>query len=184
MNSQLMEKFVIAAQAFVAWIVNNIVSVIPFWCVRRVFIRLMGVKIGKGSQLNMRTYLLGPGKFVVGEFTHINPCCLIDYRGGVEIGSSISISHRVMLITGGHDPQAHDFKELRAPIIIHDHVWIGAGAIILKGVEIGEGAVVAAGAVVTKDVPPYVIVAGIPARKIGDRNRDLDYKCYTTNIFM
>ena len=63
-------------------------------------------------------------------------------------------------------------------------MWIGAGATILKGVDIGEGAVVAAGAVVTKNVAPYSIVAGVPAKKIGERNKELDYKCYTANILM
>ncbi len=179
-----LNKGLSAIRAFFAWIENNVISVVPLWCVRKMYHRLMGVKIGKGAQLNLRTYLMGPGKLVVGDYTHVNPGCLIDYRGGIEIGSSVSISHRVMLITGGHDVSSPVFEEAHAPIKIGDHVWIGAGAIVLKGVEIGEGAVVAAGAVVTKDVPPFTIVGGVPAKKIGDRGKNLDYRCYTTNIFM
>lgn len=179
-----LNKVASAIWAFFAWIENNIISVVPLWSVRKIYHRLMGIKIGKGSQLNLRTYLMGPGKLVVGDYTHVNPGCLIDYRGGIEIGSSVSISHRVMLITGGHDLGSSVFEESHAPIKIGDYVWIGAGAIVLKGVEIGEGAVVAAGAVVTKDVPPFTIVGGVPAKKIGDRVKNLDYRCYTTNIFM
>ena len=174
----------IAIRAFFAWIENNVVAIIPLWCVRRIYHRMMGIKIGRGSQLNMRTYLMGPGAFSIGEHSHVNPGCLIDYRGGVEIGSCVSISHRAMLITGGHDVQSKDFCEIRKPIKIGDYVWIGAGATVLQGVEVGEGAVVAAGAVVVDDVAPFTIVGGVPARKIGDRHRDLNYKCQTTNIFM
>ena len=177
-------KMVIAFRAFFAWVENNIVAVIPFWFIRRAYHRLMGMKIGRGSQLNMRTYLIGPGTISVGKYTHINPGCLLDLRGGIEIGSRVSISHRVMLITGGHDVNSCDFTEIRKPIKVCDYVWIGAGATLLQGVEVGEGAVVAAGAVVVDDVPPYTVVGGVPARKIGERARGLEYKCRTTNIFM
>lgn len=177
-------KAKIAVQAFFAWLANNIVAVIPFWCVRRAYYCMMGLKIGHGSQLNMRTYLIGPGSFYMGDFSQVNPGCLIDCRGGIEIGSGVSISHRVMLVTGSHDVQSPVFEVVKAPIKIGNHAWIGAGATILKGVEIGEGAVVAAGAVVTKNVEPFTIVGGVPAQKIGARNKELDYKCYTANILM
>lgn len=183
MNS-LIRRARSAVWALFAWVENNIVAVIPLWFVRKVYHRLMGIKIGRGTQLNMRTYLIGPGNFSIGQFSHINPGCLIDYRGGIEIGSCVSISHRVMLFTGGHDTQSAKFLEVYKPIRICDHVWIGAGATILQGVEIGEGAVVAAGAVVVDNVPPFSIVGGVPARKICDRVKGLDYRCYTTNIFM
>ena len=177
-------KISIGIQAIWAWISNYIISVVPFWCIRKIYYRLNGIKIGSGTCINMLTYMLGPGTLMIGEYSHINPGCFIDYRGGITIGSSVSISHRVMLITGGHEVQSPTFEEAHMPIKIADYVWIGAGAIVLKGVEIGKGAIVAAGAVVTKNVPPYAIVGGVPARKIGDRVRNLDYKCYTTNIFM
>jgi len=166
------------------WFTNNVVAVVPFWTFRRLWHRVCGVSIGRGSVLNMRTYLLGPGRLVVGHHTHVNPGCLIDCRAGVEIGSSVSVSHRVMLLTGGHDIHSNSFREDDQPIKIGDFVWIGAGATVLKGVTIGKGAVVAAGAVVTKDVEPFAVVGGVPARVIGKRNDKLSYQCGTTNIFM
>ena len=63
------------------------------------------------------------------------------------------------------------------PIVINDYAWLGVGCTVLQGVEIGKGAIVAAGSVVTKSVPPFDIVAGVPARKIGIRRKDLDYHC-------
>lgn len=83
-----------------------------------------------------------------------------------------------------HDVQSSTFGYVSAPITICDYVWGGINATILKGVTIGEGAVVAAGAVVTKDVESYAIVAGVPARKIGERPKGLDYKCSMPDLFV
>lgn len=177
-------KLRIAFDFVLLWALNNLVAYVPFWVVRKAAYRLVGWQIGKGALVNMRLYALGPGKLKVGEFSHVNQGCLFDCRAGIEIGNSVSISHRVMLVTGGHDIQSSDFREDDRPIRIGDHVWIGAGATVLKGVSIGEGAVVAAGAVVTKDVAPFTVVGGVPAREIGTRNPNLDYKCRRPNLFM
>jgi len=69
------------------------------------------------------------------------------------------------------------------PIVIEDYVWIGVGATILPGVKLGKGAVVAAGAVVTKDVSPFSVVAGIPAKQIALRPDNLNYKCNANGLF-
>ena len=79
-------------------------------------------------------------------------------------------------MTLGHDPQSSTFGDRGGDVIIGDRVWIGYGALVMPGITIGEGAVVAAGAVVTKDVEPFTIVAGVPAKPIGQRNRDLTYE--------
>lgn len=96
-------------------------------------------------------------------------------RGDVTIGNNVMMATRVIIYGRDHafgdtsvpmmDQGMGDF----APIVIEDDVWIGAAAIILKGVRVGRGAIVAAGAVVTKDVPPYAIVGGNPARIIRSR---------------
>ena len=75
-----------------------------------------------------------------------------------------------------HDPQHPDFDCRGGPVTIGDRAWIGARAIILPNTRIGEGAVVSAGAVVTRDVDPYTIVGGNPARPVGERTRDLRYQ--------
>jgi maltose O-acetyltransferase len=102
---------------------------------------------------------------------------LIVGRGKIFIGNSVSISFGVKLITGSHKVNSESFFGEFKPININDYVWIGAGAIVLPGCSIGRGAVVAAGSVVTKNVDAYSVVAGIPARKIGERNINLNYKC-------
>ena len=80
-------------------------------------------------------------------------------------------------VTGSHDYKSPNFQGIFKPIVIEDYAWIGVGATILQGVTIGRGAVVCAGAVVTKDVPAYAVVAGVPAKTIGSRPKNLDYEC-------
>lgn len=159
------------------YLVNNIIPHLPFWSWRRALLKLLGMKIGKGTQIMMRNYIINANLLTIGENSHINTQCILDARGGLTIGNSVSISHRVNIMTGSHDIQSRNFQGIFKPIIIEDYVWIGINATILQGVTIGEGAVVCAGAIVTKDVPPYSVVAGVPAKQIGIRPTDLDYKC-------
>lgn len=87
----------------------------------------------------------------------------------ITIGRDVQIGPSVQLLTPTHplDPQARRNKlEAGAPIVIHDNVWLGGGAIVLAGVTIGENSVIGAGAVVTRDVPANVVAVGNPARVI------------------
>ncbi len=117
------------------------------------------------------------GKLVsIGAGTVINTGCLLYTTGGLTIGRQVSVSAGVWLLTGTHNINDPNFIVEFRPIVIGDYVWIGSRAIIQAGVTIGEGAVVMAGAVVTRDVPPYAIVGGVPARQVGERAlRDPSY---------
>lgn len=166
-------------RAFVLeYMVNDVLPHIPFWMLRRCYLRSMGMRIGRGSFIMKHCYLHNANKIAVGQFCHINRNCMLDGRGEIKIGNSVSVSCNASLVTGGHDSQSADFSGVFKPIVIDDYVWIGYGATILQGVHIGQGAIVSAGAVVTRDVAPYSIVAGIPAKKIGERNRMLNYECH------
>ena len=87
-------------------------------------------------------------------------------------------------MTGSHDINSEDFKYKGQPIDIDDYAFIGVNTIVLQGVKIGKGAVVCAGAVVTKNVPDYAIVAGVPTKIIGFRNKNLNYKCEPDSWFL
>ena len=102
----------------------------------------------------------------IGRNVFINSSCHFQDQGGITIGDDVLIGHNVVLATIDHDLNPRDRRNHYAPIHIGDRVWIGASVVITKGVTIGEGAVIAAGAVVTKDVPAYTVVGGVPARVI------------------
>jgi len=175
----------IAYVFFAEFVLNYVVSFFPVFWVRKLYYRLCGIIIGKKSIINMQQFfVLGSAKIKIGNNSHINHNCFIDGRAGITIGNSVSISHNVSIVTVSHDVLSPSFKMKAAPVIIEDYVWIGINATILQGVRIGKGAVIAAGAIVTKDVPPFSIVAGIPAKETGKREiGNIDYVCKWDKFF-
>ena len=162
---------------YINWFLTYIVGHFPIWFVRKFFFQIAGSKLGAGTIVSLGCQFLRADRVEIGENTHINRKTFVDGRGYCKIGNSVSISHDCLLLTGTHDVQSECFLEVHKPIVVRDHVWVGARALILAGVTIGEGAVVAAGSVVATDVEPFTIVGGVPAKKIGERNKDLNYKC-------
>ena len=99
------------------------------------------------------------------SFINYNVVILDSFK--VKIGSNVRIAPNVVISSATHSLDvANRYKTCGGEVVIEDNVWIGAGAIILPKVKIGEGAIVGAGAVVTKDVPPFTVVAGVPAKEI------------------
>ena len=168
----------------VEYVTNHIVAHTPYWKFRKFYYKLLGMNISNNSIINMNLYLVNAKQITIGSHTHINRNCFLDGRAGITIGDGVSISHNVSIITGGHDYNSPSFTGRFCPITIGSHVWIGINAIILQGVTIGNGAVIAAGAVVTKDVPPYTVVGGVPAKFICNRNKDLKYQCHWDKPFV
>ena len=113
----------------------------------------------------------------IGINSVINRNCYLDGRGGLTIGNNVSVSPEVHFITATHDAQNKNFAYTINSVVVEDFVWVGTRATILPGVTLGKGCVIATGAVVSKNVDPYTIVGGVPAKKIGDRISDLDYHC-------
>jgi len=135
-----------------------------------------GMKIGKRARVEGGCVILGgPQRITIGARTVVNRGVVLDGRFPLNIGANVSISIQSVILTLQHDLQAPDFHAVGAPVAIGDRAFIGTRAIVLPGVSIGEGAAVAAGAVVTHDVEPYVLVAGVPANPIGARTRNLTY---------
>ena len=93
------------------------------------------------------------------------------------MGKNVNLSSNVSIYTLQHDHRDPDFNctNLQTKVTIDDRVWLGSNVIVLPGVHIGEGTVCCAGCVVTKDVEPYAVVAGIPAKKVNERPRNLRY---------
>jgi acetyltransferase-like isoleucine patch superfamily enzyme len=160
---------------FVVFILHSI-GCFPSHHVRRFFYRLAGMEIGHGSTLHTGARFYNPGNIIIGQDTIIGEGVVLDGRAKLTIGDHVDFASEVMVYNAQHDIQSKDFGAVFAPVHIEDYVFIGPRAIILPGVTIGKGAVVAAGAVVTKDVSPFEIVGGVPAKVIGERHeKDLHY---------
>lgn len=154
------------------------VGLIPSHHVRRFVYRALGAEIGKNVVFHFKTEIRGIHRLRIGNGTIIGDNALLAAQRGLTIGENVNISSNVSIYSGAHDHRDPFFRSTprtTRPITIGDRVWIGSNAVILTGANIGEGAVCCAGCVVTKDVEPFAVVAGIPARKIGERPRDLRY---------
>ncbi|HVM98101.1 MAG TPA: acyltransferase [Candidatus Acidoferrales bacterium] len=115
----------------------------------------------------------------IGSGSMVGENCFLDGFSGLTIGRNVLIAHNASLIAEDHGFATRKIPIRRqpktiGPVVVGDDVWIGCGARVLKGVTIGDGAIIAAGAVVTKDVAPYAIVGGIPARVLAMRPDDTE----------
>ena len=145
----------------------------------RIHPRNGSIHIGKNSSI-------APGALIQGNVTLGENCSVQAYSvlvgygnaenrtGEIRIGNNVRIAPHVMMIAANHvyrDPTVPICQQGLDPkhIVIEDDVWIAGRVNILAGVTVGKGSVIAAGAVVTKDVPPYSVMAGVPAKKIKDR---------------
>lgn len=166
------------------YVCNRIIAKIPSHTIRLAFYRqVMQFDIAPSSHVFMDAWFDSPRNFSLGAHSVINQKCRLDTRGGIRIGSSVSISAECVILTADHDPQSPTCEGRVRPVVIEDYVFLGTRAMILPGVTVGRGAVVAAGAVVTRDVPPMTICAGVPARKIGERQAELNYRVDYGRLF-
>lgn len=133
------------------------------------------ISIGNNFRSMGHDYLYGNnGQILIGDNLSLNTNVQIGSSGGkVVIGNDVLIGPNVVIRAADHglsrESLIRDQAHVGGVITIEDDVWIGANAVILKDVKLGRGCVVAAGAVVASEVEPYVIVGGIPAKKIGER---------------
>jgi len=175
----LRKKFFYVLMGWKYYLGNNFVSRFPNERVRAAYLRrVLKVSIGQQTHVSMRWFVTGypvRAHVSIGNNCVINREVYLDGRVGVVIGNNVNVSFQTCILSLHHDHNSPSFAAVGAVVTIHDHAWIGARATLLPGVTIGEGAVVAAGAVVTRDVAPYEVVGGVPAKKIAERNRDIQY---------
>jgi acetyltransferase-like isoleucine patch superfamily enzyme len=159
-----------------AFLYNRLIGHVPSRHLRDAYLRAWLGAYGKAAGVQSGCRFLHGRNVALGERVVINFGCLLDGRAHkISIGADASIGPEAAILTLGHTPNSPDFETRGGDVAIGPRAWIAYRAIILPGVSIGEGAVVAAGSVVTRDVPPFAIVAGSPARVVGERNRDLTY---------
>ena len=185
--SQLLKKVLVRIQnillEFELYLLH-LIGYLPSHVLRRFYYGVVGIYIGKGSTIHMGAKFYEPTNIIIGDDTIIGEGVILDGRDTLKIGSHVDIASEVMIYNSEHDVHDPYFSVITAPVIIEDYVFIGPRALIMPGVTIGKGAVVAAAAVVTKDVKPFTIVGGVPAKLIGERkNKNPSYKLGRPRLF-
>lgn len=153
------------------------------WCpggygivARYVLYKLLLKHQGRNVTIRDGVKIMYPERVSIGDNSGVNDGCFLEGTGGITIGRFVRLAPRVEIMTANHNFSDPDTPiKLQGlsmePVTIHDDVWIGIGALLTAGVTVGRGAIVAGHAVVTRDVAPYSIVAGVPAKVIGWRKR-------------
>jgi maltose O-acetyltransferase len=190
------------------WVyLSTLTGYIPSHTIRLfLYRRFFGISIGKHSSIHWRAEFNNPAGILIGHNTIIGNNAFLDGRykrastkgnklqsyfsqlmgkgsRPLAIGNNVSIAGEVRIYTMEHDIDSPTFAEIGAPVVIEDYVVIGSRVTILPGVTIGKGAVVASGAVVTKDIEPYAVVGGVPAKFIKTRNKNLTYTLKFARLF-
>jgi len=138
-----------------------------------------GVSVGRRTSI-LENVLINAnrGSVVVGNNSWLGPYCLLYGNGDIRIGDGVLIAGHTSINTVSHHAERVDIPISEqgteiAPVVIHDDVWIGLNAVILQGVTIGRGAIIGAGAVVTRDIPAWSVVRGVPAKVVRSRLDDV-----------
>lgn len=155
---------------------NRLITHIPFNPLRIRALKVLGATLGPNVYIFGGTEVIGIKHLVIAGNCHVGRFCRLDARGGLTIGTNAVIASGTTFVTAYHDIDDPTFPGKLAPIAAGDRVWIATNATVTGGVTIGEGAVVAAGAVVTNDVDPWTVVAGVPARPISKRDSNQTYE--------
>ncbi len=168
----------------VLYLCNSFVTSIPSHHLRLAYYRsIMRFELARGVAIHMGCRFDSWRGLRVGEYSVINARSRLDTRGGIQIGSNVSISESVIILTADHDLCSVEFPGIKRGVVIGDYVFIGTGALVLPGCRLGCGAALGAGSVLTKSIPDYEIWAGCPARPIGKRPSGLSYQLSYRRLF-
>ena len=138
-----------------------------FW--RSFLLRIFGAKVGKNVNIYPSAKIYMPWKLKIGDFSSIGEWALIYNLGEIEIGKSVTISHKAQLCSGTHDYKKPNLPLLKKTIHVCDYVWICTDAYIGAGCVIGEGSIIGAKTVVVKNVGNWSVFAGNPAKFLKKR---------------
>jgi putative colanic acid biosynthesis acetyltransferase WcaF len=155
---------------------NLIVTHLPGHWLRQLWLRGLGVRIGEGSMIFRGVTVFGADGLRLGCRVQIGFRVVLDARGQITIGDDVNISSDSQLLTARHNPHSAEFERQVAAIVLESNSWVATRALVLAGVTLHRGAILAAGSVASRDVAENTIVAGVPAKPIGDRRSDLSYR--------
>ncbi len=163
-------RVVFSSHSYLWNLVNLVTELLPP-PLRYLWFKLCLKRLGSKGYIDHKTYFRYPGKISIGNNVWINRGCrfFASYHvkeAVINVGNNVAFGPEVCVFSAGHGTRFRKLTNTAASVIVEDYCWIGGRAILLPGVRIGEGAVVAAGSVVSRDVPAWTIVGGVPARFI------------------
>lgn len=178
-----MKQILAPLKRFLDWFILLWIEILPYGPLpdrlKRLILRCYGARVGRNPTIYAGVWIRPIRGLSLGDNVSIGKDVIITTTGTVTIGHNVLIGHGSKIISANHvippgQGQIRFAGHESKPVIIENDVWIAAQAVILPGVRIGEGAVVAAGAVVTRDVPPFTIVGGVPARILRSRLEEVN----------
>ncbi|MBS1896482.1 MAG: acyltransferase [Actinobacteria bacterium] len=162
---------------------NIVVTHVPSHALRIGTLRAWGARIGEGSTVGRGSTVLDIHRLRIGTGCSLGFRCMLDARGGIDIGDDVALASDTHIITGQHLVHSDTFEAEFLPVTIGDHVWVASRSTIVAGVHIGRGAVIGACSLVREDVQEREIVAGVPARHRGERRSALAYTARYKRMF-
>lgn len=160
----------------VEMVTTSVAAAIPAHAARIATLRAWGATVHPTATVYHGFQVRAASLLSIGARTIVGDGAILDARAGLRIGCDVNFSTGVQVWTAQHDWESADFAYVKGGVTIGDRAWIGPGVIILPGTTIGEGVVLAAGAVAKGTLEPYGLYAGVPAKRIKDRPRDLTYR--------
>jgi|GEM_PF-861939 len=171
-RNQVVKLTVNHAYVYLLHLLHTVLDLLP-WFLRGLVWRMFMPRAGRHLFFDHKVYIKFPWLLEAGDRVSINRGVSFypDFFGGhrIILGSDVRVAPGVRFHAASHDTGDTEYRHTGGTITVGNQVWIGAGAIILPGVTIGDGSVVGAGSVVNRDVPPGVVVAGVPARVVRER---------------
>ena len=156
--------------------INYFVAYIPSWAIRKLFYRLFGMKIGKNTRINQRVYVFCPWRISIGDNTMVNSFAILDGRGGLVIGNSVSISMRSVIYSASHYSNSDSFECYKKKTTVGNCTWICVNAVVLPGANISDGVIVSANSVIKGKTVNNGIYSGLPAVFIRSREISNEYE--------
>ena len=141
----------------------------PLHAWRAFLLRLFGTKMGHGCHIYPKAIIWGPWNLECGDQVGIADGAIVYNQAPIRVGKRVVISQGAHLCSGTHDYSDPNFPLVACSITIGDHAWVAAEAFVHPGVNVGEGTVIGARAVVTRDMPPWMVCAGHPCQPIKPR---------------
>ena len=171
----MLHRFLVVSYETIMSVLFSLPRYAMFNYVKAQFLRLRGAKVGKNVIFYPGVWIESGRNLIVGDNVDFALDVFVGSDGGVTIGDRTLIGYRTQILSRNHEipnklGRIFDGGKVPRPVIIHNDVWTGANCIILPGVTVGEGSVVGAGSIVTKNVGPFSIVAGNPAKLIRYRS--------------